>query len=182
MLTITTVPLPQRYNIRTKNDVNITNITTDELFLYNLLSLNGSSSNVVTMLDFSVSPPDEYQDHTVIWTPGPIMYTTGYTGSLSLQGVHTVESASSRPSVTCTRKATPIKFTQPPEIIDFNDVAAHSTQVLTRPLHYNWRDRLYLSILTECQGDDIAEEEKECPPGMWIHDEGHRRFRMLPRF
>ncbi|MFS9421740.1 CZB domain-containing protein [Citrobacter sp. C411] len=52
---------------------------------------------------------------------------------------------------------------------------------LLKAQHYQWRDRLYVAILTE-QQDDIMEDERECSLGRWIHGEGLRRFRALPGF
>ncbi|ECI4618437.1 hypothetical protein UP63_004553 [Salmonella enterica subsp. enterica] len=52
---------------------------------------------------------------------------------------------------------------------------------LLKAQHYQWRDRLYVAILTE-RPDTLMEDERECMPGRWIHGEGIRRFRALPGF
>lgn len=52
---------------------------------------------------------------------------------------------------------------------------------LLKVQHYQWRDRLYVALLTE-QQNDILSDERECTLGLWIHGEGLRRFCMLPGF
>ncbi|MBC3378666.1 CZB domain-containing protein [Serratia fonticola] len=52
---------------------------------------------------------------------------------------------------------------------------------LLKAQHYQWRDRLYIAILTG-QSDELREDERECLLGRWIHGEGMRRFRALPGF
>lgn len=123
------------------NDVIVTETTGNSQILntlvYSTLALNGVTSNKATPLDFPVAPPDEFQDHTITWTLGPVTYIQGYTGSFSLQGDLTTESAQPWPSVTCTRKATPVKFILTPDTIDFGDVPTGSSQILTRPLSFS---------------------------------------------
>ncbi|HCT9709927.1 TPA: CZB domain-containing protein [Citrobacter werkmanii] len=52
---------------------------------------------------------------------------------------------------------------------------------LLKAQHYQWRDRLYIAVLTE-QMNELIEDEKSCLLGRWIHGEGMRRFRALPGF
>lgn len=52
---------------------------------------------------------------------------------------------------------------------------------LLKVQHYQWRDRLYIALLTE-QQSNILSDERECTLGLWIHGEGLRRFRTLPGF
>ncbi|WP_370619552.1 CZB domain-containing protein [Citrobacter meridianamericanus] len=52
---------------------------------------------------------------------------------------------------------------------------------LLKAQHYQWRDRLYIAILTE-KIDSLLENERECLLGRWIHGEGMRRFRAFPGF
>lgn len=52
---------------------------------------------------------------------------------------------------------------------------------LLKAQHYQWRERLYVAILTE-HLDTLMEDERECTLGRWIHGEGMRRFRTLPGF
>lgn len=52
---------------------------------------------------------------------------------------------------------------------------------LLKAQHYQWRDRLYIAILTG-QSEELMEDERECLLGRWIHGEGMRRFRALPGF
>lgn len=52
---------------------------------------------------------------------------------------------------------------------------------LLKAQHYQWRDRLYIAILTG-QSEGLMEDERECLLGRWIHGEGMRRFRALPGF
>ncbi|POT57829.1 hypothetical protein C3432_07760 [Citrobacter amalonaticus] len=52
---------------------------------------------------------------------------------------------------------------------------------LLKVQHYQWRDRLYVALLTE-QQNEILTDERECTLGLWIHGEGLRRFRTLPGF
>lgn len=52
---------------------------------------------------------------------------------------------------------------------------------LLKVQHYQWRDRLYIALLTE-KHNNIVSDERECTLGLWIHGEGLRRFRTLPGF
>lgn len=52
---------------------------------------------------------------------------------------------------------------------------------LLKAQHYQWRDRLYMSVLTG-DADNVLSEESACPLGHWLHGEGMRRFRALPGF
>lgn len=52
---------------------------------------------------------------------------------------------------------------------------------LLKAQHYQWRDRLYMAVLTG-QPDVVMVEEDACPLGQWLNAEGTRRFYSLPSF
>ncbi|EBP9818077.1 CZB domain-containing protein [Salmonella enterica] len=52
---------------------------------------------------------------------------------------------------------------------------------LLKAQHYQWRDRLYMALLTD-QPDSVLAGENDCPLGQWLHAEGARRFYSLPGF
>ncbi|WP_181012903.1 CZB domain-containing protein [Citrobacter amalonaticus] len=52
---------------------------------------------------------------------------------------------------------------------------------LLKAQHYQWRDRLYMAVLTEQPGAALA-EENACPLGQWLCTEGGRRFCTQPGF
>ncbi|MBC6504677.1 hypothetical protein GW742_25020 [Citrobacter freundii] len=52
---------------------------------------------------------------------------------------------------------------------------------LLKAQHYQWRDRLYMSLLAESP-DQVLSDEDACPLGQWLNAEGRRRFFTLPGF
>lgn len=52
---------------------------------------------------------------------------------------------------------------------------------LLKAQHYQWRDRLYMAVLTG-ESENVLTGEQACPLGQWLHGEGLRRFRALPGF
>lgn len=52
---------------------------------------------------------------------------------------------------------------------------------LLKAQHYQWRDRLFMSLLTD-HPDPVLAGEDACPLGMWLHAEGARRFYTLKGF
>lgn len=52
---------------------------------------------------------------------------------------------------------------------------------LLKAQHYQWRDRLYMAVLTG-ETETVLAGEQACPLGQWLHGEGMRRFRALPGY
>lgn len=61
----------------------------------------------------------------------------------------------------------------------------HSADILLFTLlkaqHYQWRDRLYMAVLTG-ETENVLAGENACQLGLWLHGEGMRRFRALPGY
>lgn len=51
---------------------------------------------------------------------------------------------------------------------------------LLKAQHYQWRDRLYMAVLTG--ESDVLQEESACSLGRWLATEGRRRFCALPGY
>lgn len=52
---------------------------------------------------------------------------------------------------------------------------------LLKAQHYQWRDQLYMAVLTG-GSDSVLPAERDCPLGQWLYGEGKRRFRALPGY